>query len=227
MHRRAAALIRSRRRLSPGSDFAWEGAGRIPGDNPSAVDASLTACRLLWTSPSRFEVAEYHFYGALSRAASWDFASVEQRQQHFEALASHHRQLELWAENCPENFTNRARLAGAEIARIEGRDLAAMHLYEQAIQSARANNFAHNEGIANELAARFYATRGFTKIAHAYLRDARYCYLRWGADGKVRQLDQLYPDLVEEERLRGGTSTILAPVEHLDLATIIKVSQAV
>jgi predicted ATPase len=32
---------------------------------------------------------------------------------------------------------------------------------------------------SNLLTARFYAARGFKKIAHAYLRDARYCYLRW------------------------------------------------
>ena len=115
------------------------------------------------------------------------------RRQHFEALAAHHRQLEIWAENCPENFENRAALVGAEIARIEGRELEAEHLYEQAIRSAQANGFVHNEALANELAARFYAARGFEKIAHAYLRDARYCYLRWGADGKVRQLDELYP----------------------------------
>ena len=120
-------------------------------------------------------------------------------QQHLEALAAHHRQLEIWAENCPENFENRAALVGAEIARIEGRELDAERLYEQAIRSARANGFVHNEALANELAARFYAARGFEKIAHAYLRDARYCYLRWGADGKVRQLDQLYPHLREEE----------------------------
>ena len=44
-------------------------------------------------------------------------------EQHFEALAAHHRQLEIWAENCPENFENRAALVGAEIARIEGREL--------------------------------------------------------------------------------------------------------
>jgi hypothetical protein len=30
------------------------------------------------------------------------------------------------AENCPENFENRAALLGAEIARIEGRDLDAI-----------------------------------------------------------------------------------------------------
>ena len=28
-----------------------------------------------------------------------------------------------------------------------------------------------------------------------YLRDARYGYVRWGADGKVRQLDEMYPRL--------------------------------
>ena len=105
--------------------------------------------------------------------------------------------------------------------------LDAERLYEQAIRSARANGFVHNEALAYELAARFYAARGFEEIAHVYLRNARYGYLRWGADGKVRQLDQLYPHLREEERAPGSTSTIGAPVEHLDLATVIKVSQAV
>ena len=60
-----------------------------------------------------------------------------------------------------------------------------------------------------------------------YLRNARYCYLRWGADGKVRQLDEIYPHLRMEEPAPASTSTIAAPVEHLDLATVIKVSQAV
>jgi PAS domain S-box-containing protein len=197
------------------------------GDYGSALDASLRAQPLLWTSPSHFETAEYHFYSALCHAASYDSAAADQRQQHFEALAAHHRQLEVWAENCPENFETRAALVRAEIARIQGRELDAMRLYEQAIRSAHANGFVHNEALANELAGRFYAARGFEKIAHAYLQDARYCYLRWGAAGKVRQLDQLYPHLREAEPVPGPTSTIGAPVEHLDLATVIKVSQAV
>src|SRR4029453_12839456 len=58
-------------------------------------------------------------------------------------------------------------------------------------------------------------------------RNARYCYLRWGADGKVKQLDQLYPHLSDEPAIAGATSTIGAPVEHLDLATVVKLSQAV
>jgi PAS domain S-box-containing protein len=43
----------------------------------------------------------------------------------------------------------------------------------------------------------------------------------------VRQLDELYPQLRDEERAPAPTSTMGAPVDHLDLATVIKVSQAV
>ncbi len=74
------------------------------------------------------EIAEYHFYSALAHAAVWDSTYPEQRQQHFEALVAYHRQLELCAKNGPENFENRAVLVGAEIARIEGRDVEAMSL---------------------------------------------------------------------------------------------------
>ena len=79
-------------------------------------------------------------------------------------------------------------------------ELDAQHLYEQAIRSSNANGFVQNEALANELAARFYMARGFEKIAYTYLRDARYNYLRWGAAGKVRQLDEMYPQLKAENR---------------------------
>jgi PAS domain S-box-containing protein len=197
------------------------------GHYASAVDASLRAERLLWTSPSQFETAEFHFYGALSHAACWDSGCPNVKQQHFEALTTHHKQLEIWSEYCPANFENRAALVGAEIARIESRELDAARLYEQAIHSARANGFVHNEALAYEVTARFYAARGFDEIARLYLRNARYCYVRWGADGKVRQLDQSYPQLKHEPPVAGSTSMIGGSVEHLDLATVINVSQAV
>jgi PAS domain S-box-containing protein len=197
------------------------------GDYPAAIEASLNAERLLWKSPPLFEVAEYHFYSALARAASLDSATDDSRQRHLEALAAHQKQHEIWAQHCPENFENRAALIGAEIARIEGREIEAERLYEQAIHSAHSNGFVHNEAIAYELAARFYAARGFQKFADAYLLEARYCYQRWGADGKVAQLDHLYPHLTKEWLISTPTSTFLAPTEVLDLATVIKVSQAV
>ena len=196
-------------------------------DYASAMDASLRAQQLLWTSPSHFETAEYCFYSALGHAAAWNSASPDEKQQHFEALVACSRQLELWARHCPENFENRAALVSAEITRIEGRERDAAYLYEYAIRSAHANNFVHNEALANELAARFYAALGFDKIALTYLREARYYYLRWGADGKVRQLEGLYPQLRHEKPLHDPTTTILTSVEHLDLATVIKLSQSI
>ncbi|MEA2730031.1 MAG: hypothetical protein QOF70_4506 [Acetobacteraceae bacterium] len=199
----------------------------LAGDYAAAADASSRAQPLLWTLPSQLETAEYHFYGALCGAGSCDSAAAGERQQHLDALAAHYRQLQVWAANCPENYENRAALIGAEIARIEGRDGDAMRLYEQAIRSARDNGFVHNEAIAYERASAFYRARGFDQFADLYLRNARYRYLRWGAAGKVKHLDELFPQLKEEEAAPGPTSTIGAPIEHLDLATVLKVSQAV
>lgn len=196
------------------------------GDLVPAIDASLNADRMLWTSAAMFESAEYRLFGALAHAAAWDSASPDQRSQHFAALTAHHRQLVVWAGHNPETFEDRAALVGAEIARIEGRRLDAQELYEKAIGSARANGFVHNEGLANELAGRFYAAQGFEKISTTYLRDARSCYLRWGADGKVRQLEQQYPQIGADKSI-SRTATIHTSFEHLDLATVIKVSEAV
>ena len=199
------------------------------GDFASAVDASLNADaeRLLWTSAAMFESAEHRFYGALAHAGAWDSAASEERPKHLASLMRHHRQLEIWAEHNPDTFENRAALVGAEIARIESRTLDAQDLYEKAIRSARAHGFVHNEAVANEVAGRFYAARGFEKIANTYLRAARYCYLRWGAAGKVQQLEQLYPHLRADRPISDSTTTIQASVEHLDLATVIKVSETV
>src|SRR5580693_6173726 len=199
----------------------------LAGDYESAMEASIKAQRVAWTSPSQFERVELYYYGALSHAACWESAPHDQKREHLDSLRSQYRMFEVWAKHCPENFENRAALLGAEIARIEGREFEAMRLYEQAIRSAHENGFIHNEALAYEIAARFYGARGFDKIADAYRRDARYCYIRWGADAKVKQLDQLYPHLRNEDPGPGVTSTIAAPTQLLDLSTVIKVSEAV
>ena len=229
--------LRIERRFSENPELAFvqcwywvrklQAAASLPATTLRPWRASSRAQRVMWICVSQFETPEYLFYGALSQAACCHSAASGGRQQHLDAVAAHHKQLQHWAVNCPENFENRAALVGAEIARLEGRELDAEHLYEQAIRSARENGFVHNEAIANELAARFYEARGFKTISHAYLQKARYCYSRWGATGKVRQIDKSYPQLREDEPASGLTRTIAASVEHLDLATVIKVSQAV
>jgi PAS domain S-box-containing protein len=196
-------------------------------DYASAVAAADRAQSLMWKSPPFFEAVEYHFYAALARAAASDSSPDEAQRRSRDALSAHHLQLETWARHCPENFANRAALVGAEIARLEGRDADAMRLYEQAVRSARDNGFVQNEALANELAANFYAALGFETISHAYLRNARACYLRWGADGKVRQMDEANPHLLQQMAPSQSAATIGAAVEQVDVGTVIAAAQAV
>jgi predicted ATPase/signal transduction histidine kinase len=199
----------------------------LANDHVVAAAAATKAERLLWMSPAIFERADYHLYAALALIALCEAASAAASAQYQEGLAAHHRQLQAWAEHCPENFVSRAALVGAETARLEGRELDAERLYERAIRSARSNALLHNEAIAYERASAFYRARGFDEIAALYLQNARHCYLRWGADGKVRQLDGMYPNLRTEGPTAGHTGKIEARIDQLDLATIVKVSQAV
>jgi PAS domain S-box-containing protein len=192
------------------------------GDLAAAVEAAEKAKRVLWTSLSLIEVADYHFFGALCRIACSVSASADERSRHLEALAAHHKKLEIWAKHCPENFENRAALVNAEIARIEHRDQDAMHSYERAIASARENGFVQNEALAYELAAAFYRQRGFEKFARAYLTEAVTCYSRWGAEGKVRQLESLHPWLKQAREREAGTLA-----ERLDAVSVAKAQQAI
>jgi PAS domain S-box-containing protein len=194
------------------------------GDFVSAIDASLKARPLLLTSPG-FDWAEYEFYSALARAALWNSTMADQRREHFEALGAHYARLKVWAEHCPENFEDRATLVGAEIARLEKRDADALHLYEQAIHSARDNGFVQDEGLAHELAAQYYLAQGLETAGYAHLRNARNCYDCWGAHGKVRQLDERYPRL-GEERPSTSSARIGPSVGQLDVETVVKASQA-
>jgi len=196
------------------------------GEYGAAVDAAARAQQVLWASPS-FEVAEYHFYGALVRAACVGSATANERQAYLDALAGHQQQLNTWAELCPHNFADRAALVSAEMARIEGRLLDAELLYEQAIRAAHSSGFVHNEALANELAARFHAARGLEKIARVYAQDAHDAYVRWGAHGKARQIERYRTGRKLDADAAGSSIIAETPVEQLDLATVLGVSQVV
>lgn len=198
----------------------------ISGDYASAVEASLKAHLSLWPAASQVETGDFRFYAALAHAAAWNSATFEEKREHIANLTDHYRQLETWALHCPANFRTKVALVGAEIARIEGRVVDAEHLYEAASGAARDNGFPHYEAAANECAAEFYSARGFAKIAHMYWRDARESYMRWGATAKVRQIEERHPEV----RARGSSSdpgTIFASVDQLDLATVMRISEAV
>ena len=170
--------------------------------------------------------AMFYFYHALALAALYREAPADRQHELRRALKGHLGKLDHWARHCPANFHSRHSLVAAEMARIEGRALQAMDLYEEAIRSARANGFAQIEALANELAGRFHLERGFDTFARACLRHARSCYLRWGALTQVAQLESRHPRLVDHSAppatMAGG-----ADVAQIDALAVVKASQAV
>ena len=199
----------------------------LSGDYAEALAAADKVKPLLLAIAAQIQLLDYFYYAALTVAASFENASADEQQEWRELLTAHREQLREWAENYPPTFADKHALVSAEIARLEGRDADAMRLYEEAIRSAHDHGFVQNEALAREIAARFYAARGVEKIAHVYLRDARHCYLQWGAHGKVKQLDERHPHLLEERAPISGAATIGAPVAQLDVETVVKASQAV
>jgi len=191
----------------------------------AALAAAQQAKPLLGAMLGQIKLLDYFYYTALTVAALYENAPADEQSRWRGLLSAHREQLREWAENYPPTFADKHALVSAEIARLEGRAFDAMQLYDQAIQSARENGFVQNEGLAHEVAARFYAAGGFEAIAHLYLRNARNCYDRWGAFGKVRQLDERCPYL-HEEPTPAFSATIGQPVGHLDIATVVKASQA-
>jgi PAS domain S-box-containing protein len=199
----------------------------LSGDFDDALAAAENAKALLWSTCTHIQLLDSVYYTALTVAALYENASADEQTGWRELLTAHREQLREWADTYPPTFADKHALVAAEIARLEGRDADAMRLYEQAIRSARENGFVQNEGLAHELAARFFTARGFDTIAHVCLREARRCYLRWGAFGKVRQLEHLHPHLRDAPVPASPTATIGAPVEQLDVGTVVKASQAV
>jgi predicted ATPase/signal transduction histidine kinase len=172
------------------------------------------------------ESVEYRFYTALSHAAAYEASPPERREMHVSGLRHHYYELTIRCSHAPANFASRLTLLAAEIARIEGRELEAERLYEEAIQLARKAGFVQIEAIAAERAARFYEARGIRTVVLSYLANARDCYLRWGADAKVRQLERSHPHLPASDPVRTPLIAADMPLQQLDINALFRASRA-
>jgi len=179
-------------------------------DFAAALAAAEHARRVTRTVTSHFERAEFVFYGALAHAC------VGRRDE----ASCHRKQLAAWAVYSAETFDDRLALVDAELARLDGDFAGAAAAYETAIEVAHRRDFVHHEALACELAARMYDERRLGTLAVALRRRARGCYLRWGADGCVRRLDERYPGLAD-------TGDSVRTSEKLDLDAVAKMAQVV
>lgn len=193
-------------------------------DWDAALEAEGKATRLHGASLAQTETADLRFYGVLCRAAAFFRATEEAaRDAHLGALRDHHDYVQSLADLCPDNFADRAALAAAELARVQGRNGDAQLLYEKAIELARARDLVQNEAIALETAANFYSAQNLSVVAETLLQSARYAYLHWGAEGKAQEVESRMTRIVGRQRSKPCSDT---EAVHLDTRAVVTASQA-
>jgi len=200
-----------------------------------ALASALEAAKYIDFVLGLFQSSEHNFYYSLILASLYSEATDETKQEYWQQLETHQKQMKIWMDFCPENFEHKYLLVAAEMARISEQGLEAMELYDRAIDSARKHKFIQNEALGNELAAKFWLTRSKVEFAKIYINKAHYNYQIWGAKGKIQDLEAKYPQLLQfitvQPSINSSFSTLstrdLTRFVELDLATTIKSTNAI
>ena len=213
-------------------------------DPELALSMIAQAERSAHSSSGLYFAVELPFYAGVALLACYSAKAADEQPQCLEAITRRQEELARLAAQCPANYLHKSLLLAAERARIEGKALEAMDLYEQAIAAAQANEFLREEALASELFAKFLYAQGRTRMARAYMSDARHAYQRWGATAKVADLTEKYPDLLHPAaappRFGDVRTTIAIPTETttstttsrsgrgdvVDLAAVMQAAQA-
>lgn len=167
----------------------------LAGDPAAALAAAARVPMGPLTRIVQVELIEYLFFTSLAICAHLRNVTAQDTGALRDRLAEHAQQIERCAKDTASPmFVVRHLLLAAEMASLEGRLLDAERLFEQGAHAAREDSCLPMQALACELASRFWDSRGFERIARAYLGDAIDCYGRWGAHGKVRQLATAHPE---------------------------------
>jgi predicted ATPase/GAF domain-containing protein/tRNA A-37 threonylcarbamoyl transferase component Bud32 len=190
---------------------------------------------------AEFIFVEHNFYYSLALLARYPHTSQTTQRKYLKQVAENQKMMRYWADHAPMNFQHLYDLVEAEKACVLDEPFSAMKDYDCAIAGSKKHEYIQYEALANELAANFYLTTkkeaisiGREEIGKLYLRNAHHCYLRWGSKAKVKQLEEEYPQYLlgistqnKSNKLSTTISTTGTDGEVLDLATILKASQAI
>jgi PAS domain S-box-containing protein len=140
------------------------------------------------------------------------------------------------------NFGHLLSLVDAERAWATGDGWAAAQAFDEAIRQLESRTRPWAQALITERAGLLHLERGLEHTGRALLAEARGHYARWGATGKVRELDRQYPYLrALPERaaggpggatLRGSSSgpshhgTVVVTADDIDLVGVLRASAA-
>lgn len=193
-------------------------------DHETAV-AMLTRA---WDLGSLNFTTEICYFGSLAILAAQPGASEQEARLRAPLLARLSDALASSARHCGQNYAQKHLLVQAEAARVAGDRDRAIALYDEAIAAAEENLWIRDVALANELCARFYLSAGKTAIARSYMANAIHAYATWGATGKIRHIEERYPDLAlaPAETLASRSAESFDSWAQLDTPVFIRALQA-
>ena len=193
------------------------------------------AIRFLDGSRGQISVPVTHFCNSLINLSIYNNElSTKQKIQIIKQVKKHLKKLKKYARHAPMNHLHKYYLVKAELFRVQGKDIKAIELYDKAIELAKENEYIHEEAMAAERAALFWLEKENTDIAALYMNRAYDRYKHWGANNKLRDLEEKYPDLLYQNNKSNynhfatvSEATTLSNHNVLDLSTVFKASQAI
>ncbi len=185
--------------------------------------------------PGQVVTGYYHFLDSLVQLADTGGRTRGEIRLALKRVDRNQKVLKAWSKHAPMNNEHKIFLVEAERSRVLGDLVTARECYDRAIALAGKEQFLHEEALANELAGRFLLSTRKSVEAATYLREARYLYKRWGAAGKVAQLDGIYGELLVRRTGRGEPSVAEETVDTLsstatarfDLNSVVKAAGAI
>lgn len=191
----------------------------------------------LYGAPS---FTDYCLYSFLISIAVYPQLNWQDKLQARIAMRSSLRKMKKWAAHCPVNFLHKQLLMEAELAGLQGWKKKAAKRYEKAIEYAKKYEFLNIEALATEQAAKFYLFNNQVAIARTLMHESYYAYYKYGAQTKLRFLEERYPEIFSGEAMRNvkpllatmhaaetDSATPAAGQRVADLNTVIKASQAI
>ncbi|BAY82451.1 multi-sensor signal transduction multi-kinase [Calothrix parasitica NIES-267] len=220
------------------------------GNFEQALKYAAEAEKYLMGVTGNLVVPVFYFYDSLIQLATYQVIDVN-LEAILNKIKANQEKMQHWSKYAPMNFQHKLDLVEAEKHRILDEKITAIELYEKAISGAKENEYVQEEGLANELAAKFYLEWEKQTIAATYMQQAYYCYARWGAKAKTDDLEKSYPELLQpilqQETQAGNFTDSLSKITtpnvsihnskstinstgtnvntFLDFASILKISQ--
>ena len=205
----------------------------IRGNSVEALRMSENAYQLKEFVAGGFDYVFIEFFHALCLAGCYDAVNKKTKLIYRKKIKKIQNKFKLWSSYSKENFLHAYLLISAELKRISvGFSLESIQLYNAAILQAEAHHYLIFMGIAYERAAALCFDSQNPLFAKAYLQNAHYAYLQWGALSKCRLLELEHPESIAKHSISTSSRTMsISSTDvlstNLDVLALFRATQAI